>query len=244
MLGGHPTSDGVVFRCFKPGAEWVRVLPEGHDPFRCGGRTRKGSSREPSSAPSSLRRTSSRSATRAGRSSSSTTPTRSSPRSASSTSTSFAEGRHEELQRVLGAHPRELEGVAGVAFAVWAPERALRQRRRRLQLLGRPPPPDAKPRGVRHLGALRARGGRRRRLQVRDPDAGRLAPAQGRSARGPHRGAAADRFGRRSGSGTPGPDDGLAPAPRGRTGLGGADVDLRGAPRLVALELARRAIAR
>src|SRR5207244_2043804 len=32
-----------------------------------------------------------------------------------------AEGRHEELQRALGAHPRELDGIAGTAFAVWAP---------------------------------------------------------------------------------------------------------------------------
>jgi 1,4-alpha-glucan branching enzyme len=31
------------------------------------------------------------------------------------------EGRHEELYARLGAHPRELEGVAGTAFAVWAP---------------------------------------------------------------------------------------------------------------------------
>jgi len=32
-----------------------------------------------------------------------------------------AEGRHEELYEKLGAHVRELDGVAGVAFAVWAP---------------------------------------------------------------------------------------------------------------------------
>src|ERR671915_1538932 len=31
------------------------------------------------------------------------------------------EGRHEELWTRLGAHVREVEGVAGVAFAVWAP---------------------------------------------------------------------------------------------------------------------------
>ncbi|MDX6666130.1 MAG: 1,4-alpha-glucan branching enzyme, partial [Solirubrobacteraceae bacterium] len=31
------------------------------------------------------------------------------------------EGRHEELYGRLGAHVRELEGVAGVSFAVWAP---------------------------------------------------------------------------------------------------------------------------
>jgi 1,4-alpha-glucan branching enzyme len=33
----------------------------------------------------------------------------------------FAEGRHEELYRKLGAHPRQLGDVAGVSFAVWAP---------------------------------------------------------------------------------------------------------------------------
>lgn len=37
------------------------------------------------------------------------------------------EGRHEELWRVLGAHPRAHEGEDGVAFAVWAPRaRAVR----------------------------------------------------------------------------------------------------------------------
>ncbi|WP_372967272.1 1,4-alpha-glucan branching protein GlgB [Microbacterium sp.] len=33
----------------------------------------------------------------------------------------IAEGRHERLWHVLGAHPRFLQGDAGVAFAVWAP---------------------------------------------------------------------------------------------------------------------------
>ena len=33
----------------------------------------------------------------------------------------LAEGRHWELGHVLGAHPTELDGVAGVRFAVWAP---------------------------------------------------------------------------------------------------------------------------
>ncbi len=33
----------------------------------------------------------------------------------------FGEGRHEELWAKLGAHVRELEGVAGTSFAVWAP---------------------------------------------------------------------------------------------------------------------------
>ena len=31
------------------------------------------------------------------------------------------EGRHEELYELLGAHVREIDGVVGTAFAVWAP---------------------------------------------------------------------------------------------------------------------------
>jgi 1,4-alpha-glucan branching enzyme len=33
----------------------------------------------------------------------------------------FAEGRHERIYEKLGAHVRELEGVRGTSFAVWAP---------------------------------------------------------------------------------------------------------------------------
>jgi 1,4-alpha-glucan branching enzyme len=33
----------------------------------------------------------------------------------------IAEGTHERLYEVLGAHPRTIDGVQGVAFAVWAP---------------------------------------------------------------------------------------------------------------------------
>jgi 1,4-alpha-glucan branching enzyme len=33
----------------------------------------------------------------------------------------FGEGRHRRLWEVLGAHPREHAGMAGVSFAVWAP---------------------------------------------------------------------------------------------------------------------------
>jgi 1,4-alpha-glucan branching enzyme len=33
----------------------------------------------------------------------------------------FSEGRHETVYEKLGAHPTEIDGVAGVAFALWAP---------------------------------------------------------------------------------------------------------------------------
>jgi 1,4-alpha-glucan branching enzyme len=42
----------------------------------------------------------------------------------------FGEGRHRQLWRVLGANPREVDGVAGTAFAVWAPNA------RRVSLVG------------------------------------------------------------------------------------------------------------
>jgi 1,4-alpha-glucan branching enzyme len=42
----------------------------------------------------------------------------------------FAEGRHRQLWRVLGANAREVDGVAGTAFAVWAPNA------RRVSLVG------------------------------------------------------------------------------------------------------------
>ncbi len=36
----------------------------------------------------------------------------------------FAQGNHHDLYRVLGAHPREIDGAAGTQFAVWAPNAA------------------------------------------------------------------------------------------------------------------------
>ena len=33
----------------------------------------------------------------------------------------FGAGRHEDLWKVLGAHPRTIDGIAGVSFTVWAP---------------------------------------------------------------------------------------------------------------------------
>jgi 1,4-alpha-glucan branching enzyme len=121
FLGAHPTDEGVVFRCFKPGAEWVRVLPEGHDPFQLKRIHKDGvfagtleGAREPPAYELEL-----------------SFPgwqvvVEHDPYSFLPTVGELdlhltAEGRHEQLQRVLGAHVREIDGVSGVAFAVWAP---------------------------------------------------------------------------------------------------------------------------
>ena len=87
----------------------------------------------------------------------------------------LAEGTHHKLYERLGAHPRTMEGVAGTAFAVWAPERVAGQRRRRVQQLGRPPPPDAQARRGGLVGAVHPRRRARHALQVRA--GGRPGPA-------------------------------------------------------------------
>ena len=87
----------------------------------------------------------------------------------------------------LGAHAargrrRRRHGLRGLG----ARRRARCQRRRRLQRLGRAPPPDALARRRRRLGAVRARRRRRRALQVRDPHA-RRASCGSRPTRSPSR---------------------------------------------------------
>ena len=102
-------------------------------------------------------------ATRTATRSRSTTPTRSCRRSASSTCTSSARAATRSSTDGSARTCASIDGVAGVAFAVWAPTARARQRRRRLQLLGRAAAPDALARRVGRLGAVRPRraGGRR-----------------------------------------------------------------------------------
>ena len=127
--------------------------------------------------------------------SSSTTPTRSRRRSASSTCTSPAGPPRAALREARRARARGRRRRRHRVRGLGA-ERALGQRRRRLQPLGRAPAPDALARRHRDLGALRARRRGRRALQVRAPDAGRRRAAARRPGRARDRGAAADRVGR------------------------------------------------
>ena len=150
----------------------------------------------------------------------------------------LGEGRHEELWERLGAHVtrdrrRHRHRVRGLGAV-----RARGVGRRRLQLLGRPHPPDAHARLLRHLGAVPARRRRRRPVQVRDPRAGRRDPPEGRPGRVRDRGPAQDRLGRARPAarvGRRGVARGAAQVARARR----PDVDLRGPPRLVAAEPAR-----
>ena len=69
----------------------------------------------------------------------------------------FGEGNHYRIYEKLGAHAVTIDGVAGLHFAVWAPNARPRQRGGRLQPVGRPRH-VCEPVGlVGHLGGVRAR---------------------------------------------------------------------------------------
>ncbi len=79
----------------------------------------------------------------------------------------YGEGRHETLWRVMGAHLREHQGVAGAVVRGVGPVGPGGAGGGRLQRLGRPHAPDAHARVVGRLGAVRPRGRGRPPLQVR-----------------------------------------------------------------------------
>src|SRR6266516_2265444 len=118
FLGAHPAKGGVVVRAYRPDAESVRVLPMGVELTPEDGTgvfegLVPGASlpldyelevRYPAGDAYVLR-----------------DPYSFRPTVGELDLHLAGEGRHEELYARLGAHPREVEGVAGVSFAVWAP---------------------------------------------------------------------------------------------------------------------------
>jgi 1,4-alpha-glucan branching enzyme len=121
LLGAHPVEDGVVVRAYRPDAASVRVLPMNVELEQRNGDgvfegTIEGASlpleyelevRYPAGDTYVLR-----------------DPYAFLPTLGELDVHLAAEGRHEELYERLGAHPRVLNGVAGVAFAVWGPNAA------------------------------------------------------------------------------------------------------------------------
>ena len=168
------TNGGVVVRAFRPAADAGRRAPRG----RRAGRARASATR-PALFEGDGRRarrcrcaTSSRSPTRDGRDAHAARPVRvradarrdrPAPRRRGPPRGALREARRARRARSTAS--------PGVAFAVWAPSARSVSRRRRLQLLGRAPAPDALARRVGHLGAVRPRRGRGLALQVRDPRA-------------------------------------------------------------------------
>jgi 1,4-alpha-glucan branching enzyme len=119
-LGAHEHADGVVVRAYRPGAASVRVRPEGRGSVRLRRvhpdgvyeGVLKGASLPLDyrlevgypDGPVSLR-----------------DPYSFLPTIGELDLHLAAEGHHEELHQVFGAHTREMNGAPGVAFSVWAP---------------------------------------------------------------------------------------------------------------------------
>jgi 1,4-alpha-glucan branching enzyme len=121
LLGAHPGADGVVVRAFRPDASAVRVRPEGGDAVELEQAHPAGLFEGvvpdadapllyelevdyPDGTSYVLR-----------------DPYSFLPTLGELDVHLAVEGRHEQLYERLGAHVREVEGVAGTAFAVWAP---------------------------------------------------------------------------------------------------------------------------
>jgi hypothetical protein len=79
----------------------------------------------------------------------------------------FRAGTHARPFEFLGAHLLEVDGVAGVRFAVWAPHASRASVVGDFNGLGRQPPSAAPARRGRRMGRLRARAARRHAVQVR-----------------------------------------------------------------------------
>jgi 1,4-alpha-glucan branching enzyme len=134
LLGAHPEAGRVRVRAWRPDASQVSVvvdgkrevlerihpagLFEGTLPGRTGAEPRAGTERLP---PYRLEVSDGRRVVEV------EDPYRFLPTLGELDQHLIGEGRHERLWERLGAHPRVLDGVAGTAFAVWAPNaRAVR----------------------------------------------------------------------------------------------------------------------
>ena len=119
VLGAHPADGGVALRVWRPGATAVRVIPDGGAPIELEHRA-SGLFEAIVAGSRNLPRYEVEVelgglATR-GRDPYSFLPT-----VGELDLHLVGEGRHQELWERLGAHPREIDGAAGVAFTVWAP---------------------------------------------------------------------------------------------------------------------------
>jgi 1,4-alpha-glucan branching enzyme len=121
VLGAHPADEGVVIRAYRPDAAAVRVLPMDVElEQRNGDGVFEGTiagAKLPLDYELEVRYP-------AGDTYRLHDPYSFLPTIGELDTHLAGEGRHEELYERLGAHPRVLNGVAGVAFAVWAPNAA------------------------------------------------------------------------------------------------------------------------
>jgi 1,4-alpha-glucan branching enzyme len=120
ILGAHPSTGGTVVRAFHPDASSVELLPNGGEtlvmePMGDG----LWAAMLPGVEPPVAYRL--RFELAGGTSAERDDPYRFAPTVGAQDLRLISEGTHERLYDVLGAHPLTVDGVSGVAFAVWAP---------------------------------------------------------------------------------------------------------------------------
>ena len=205
LLGAHPHDGGVVVRAFRPAAAKVLARPEGGEPVELTQRHPAGLFEGEVAGATLPLRYELEVEYGPGESYTMRDPYAFPPTLGEIDLYLAGEGRHEELYEKLGAHVRGDRRRHGRRLRRVGAVGALGLGRGRLQLVGRPPAPDALARRLGHLGALHPRRAGGLALQVRAARPGRRHPAARRPVRLRGRAAAQDGLGRQPHRATSGP---------------------------------------
>ncbi len=121
VLGAHPQDGGMVVRAFRPDASSVVVRPEGADPVELQEADPPGLVEGVLEGVTGPLRYELEVSYPDGNTFTLRDPYSFPPTFGELDLHLAGEGRHEHLYERLGAHVREIDGVAGTSFAVWAP---------------------------------------------------------------------------------------------------------------------------
>jgi 1,4-alpha-glucan branching enzyme len=121
VLGAHPSDGGVVVRAFRPAAEKIVARPDGGEPVPLKQRHPGGVFEGQVEGAELPLRYELEVSYPDGNTFTLLDPYAFPPTVGELDLHLAGEGRHEDIYERLGAHVRELEGVTGTAFAVWAP---------------------------------------------------------------------------------------------------------------------------
>jgi 1,4-alpha-glucan branching enzyme len=124
ILGAHPVDGGVVFRAFRPGAALVTLLLDRGPRIPMAEERAKGLFEVVVQGLTLPCRYQLEVQDAAGKITTIRDPYAFLPTLGELDVYLLGEGKHEELYRRLGAHEREMDGVRGYGFAVWAPSAA------------------------------------------------------------------------------------------------------------------------
>jgi 1,4-alpha-glucan branching enzyme len=121
VLGAHPSNGGVVVRVFRPAAQRVLAFPDGGEPVPLEQRHPAGLFEGTLDGAQLPLRYQLEVSYPDGNTFTLIDPYAFPPTVGELDVHLAAEGRHEDIYERLGAHVRDMDGVAGTSFAVWAP---------------------------------------------------------------------------------------------------------------------------